>query len=608
MYRPRAVLLLLAMSFATSAFALALPSDMTVEATSPAGAVVHFDASGNGHDDENGRPTTAVSCTPASGLQFALGSTTVNCTSGNESGSFTVTVSDTTAPALALPNDISVAGSSSGAAVTYQTAAHDAVDGNVPVSCSPASGSVFPQGTTTVTCSASDSKQNTSTGTFTVTVTQNPNPPSPPNLPGDITREATGPDGAVVTYSASGTGPDDENGRPSTSANCSPASGAKFGLGTTNVQCEGGSFKVHVVDTTAPALSLPRDFTVPGNNSGATVTYNASASDIVDGSVNVSCSPASGTTFPSGTTTVLCSATDAHQNEATGSFIVDVTTQPPPPPADNPPDLTREATGPNGAVVHFSVNGGTGDDDNGRPTNSADCSPASGHTFPLGETTVQCGNAGSFKVTVVDTTAPALLLPAEIVSSDPVVSYTASAQDLVDGSVAITCNPPSGSTFAVGTTVVTCSASDTRGNGSNGSFNVTVNPPNTDSEAPTIVSITASPDSLKPPNGRMVDVTLTVDVIDNIDTMPYVNVFAVTANETITSGDFERTGPLTLKLRAERDPRGEGRVYTIHVEAIDDAGNRSTSTVTVTVPHDQGGATSSPVTAEPTKRRRSARG
>jgi len=94
-------------------------------------------------------------------------------------------------------------------------------------------------------------------------------------------------------------------------------------------------------------------------------------------------------------------------------------------------------------------------------------------------------------------------------------------------------------------------------------------------------------------------------VIDNADTTPFVNIFAVTANEPIAPSDWNVTAPLTVQLRAERDPRGEGCVYTIHVEAIDDAGNRSTSTVTVTVPHDSG---SQPVTTRPAKRRRAARG
>ena len=57
---------------------------------------------------------------------------------------------------------------------------------------------------------------------------------------------------------------------------------------------------------------------------GAVVTFSASATDIVDGSVAVSCTPASGSTFAPGTTTVNCTATDAAGNTASGSFTVSV--------------------------------------------------------------------------------------------------------------------------------------------------------------------------------------------------------------------------------------------------------------------------------------------
>jgi hypothetical protein len=56
------------------------------------------------------------------------------------------------------------------------------------------------------------------------------------------------------------------------------------------------------------------------------------------------------------------------------------------------------------------------------------------------------------------------------------VSYSASAADLVDGTVTPSCAPASGSVFAVGSTTVTCTARDTRGNQSSGSFTVTVTP------------------------------------------------------------------------------------------------------------------------------------
>lgn len=70
-------------------------------------------------------------------------------------------------------------------------------------------------------------------------------------------------------------------------------------------------------DTTAPVITVPADMTqqIEGVSS-ATVTFTASATDDVDGTVAVTCEPASGATFEYGTTTVSCSATDAAGNTA----------------------------------------------------------------------------------------------------------------------------------------------------------------------------------------------------------------------------------------------------------------------------------------------------
>jgi hypothetical protein len=56
------------------------------------------------------------------------------------------------------------------ARVTYAVHASDAVDGTVPVSCRPRSGSRFRIGRTVVRCSATDSSGNTATARFTVRV------------------------------------------------------------------------------------------------------------------------------------------------------------------------------------------------------------------------------------------------------------------------------------------------------------------------------------------------------------------------------------------------------------------------------------------------------
>ena len=54
------------------------------------------------------------------------------------------------------------------------------------------------------------------------------------------------------------------------------------------------------------------------------------------------------------------------------------------------------------------------------------------------------------------------------------VTYTVTAKDDVDGVVLVTCSPKSGSSFGVGRTRVTCSATDTSGNTGTASFTVTV--------------------------------------------------------------------------------------------------------------------------------------
>jgi hypothetical protein len=72
---------------------LSLPANKTVDATSPAGAIVSFTISASDGAD----PNPSATCTPSSGSLFPIGTTTVACTAtdhvGNAStGSFSITV------------------------------------------------------------------------------------------------------------------------------------------------------------------------------------------------------------------------------------------------------------------------------------------------------------------------------------------------------------------------------------------------------------------------------------------------------------------------------------------------------------------------------------
>jgi hypothetical protein len=150
---------------------ITVPASMTVEAQSFAGATVTYTATAV---DDRGRPVP-VSCNPPSGSIFPLGPRTVTCTATAQGDTaterFTVTVVDTTPPALTVPANKSLrTRSARGVVVPFTARAVDTVDGAVAWSCTPPPGSVFPRGTTTVTCTAGDRRGNVATASFTITV------------------------------------------------------------------------------------------------------------------------------------------------------------------------------------------------------------------------------------------------------------------------------------------------------------------------------------------------------------------------------------------------------------------------------------------------------
>ena len=155
------------------------------------------------------------------------------------------------------------------------------------------------------------------------------------------------------------------------------SNGQISGTFTGNVQ-----WTVPVTDTTPPVVTVPADMTVQATSpGGAVVTYVASASD-AGGLASFTCTPASGSTFPVGSTQVTCTATDIAGNTATKTFTVTVT----PPPDTTPPvitvpaDMTVQATNPGGAVVTYVVSATDAEDGQVTPT----CSPASGFYIPSG--------------------------------------------------------------------------------------------------------------------------------------------------------------------------------------------------------------------------------
>lgn len=311
-----------------------------------------------------------------------------------------------------------------------------------------------------------------------------------PELPA-IVVEATGPAGATVDY---GTVVAQDAHSGAITAACAPPTGSTFAVGASSVSCSASdavgntalaAFTIDVVDTTPPTVDPMSDIVAEATSAqGAIVAFDApAASDIVDGPLVPACTPASGSTFALGATSVDCVATDAAGNAATSSFVVTVQdTTAPTLPAHA--DVVAEATSTAGALVEYELPAAT---DLVDASVDVTCAPGAGSMFALGETTIGCtatddaGNVATsaFVVRVLDTTAPALTMPSEIVvnatgEDGALVAFAASALDAVDGPIAPACAPASGSLFAIGNTTVACDAVDAAGNLASGAFQVRV--------------------------------------------------------------------------------------------------------------------------------------
>ncbi|MGH9901840.1 MAG: HYR domain-containing protein, partial [Pyrinomonadaceae bacterium] len=130
--------------------------------------------------------------------------------------------------------------------------------------------------------------------------------------PQEIDNNSTDPDGDPLTFGLSPAGPFAVGATPVT-LTVTDDKGA-------SAQC---SATVTVVDTTPPSISCPQPITVE-LTSALTVFFAPVAADNVPGPLTTFCTPASGSTFPLGTTDVTCTTTDAAGNQASCIFPVTV--------------------------------------------------------------------------------------------------------------------------------------------------------------------------------------------------------------------------------------------------------------------------------------------
>lgn len=110
---------------------------------------------------------------------------------------------------------------------------------------------------------------------------------------------------------------------------------------------------------------------------------------------------------------------------------------------------------------------------------------------------------------------------------------------------------------------------------------------------PPSLTVSLSPNTLWPPNNKLMPITATITVNDDYDPAPEIQLISITANEVLDINDAKDVRPGTddrqFSLAANRAGTNQaGRIYTVTYSATDGSGNKATASATVTVPHDQG--------------------
>ena len=403
---------------------------------------------------------------------FPLGETLVTWTATDVVGNTSSTeqkviVVDTTTPDLTIPEDQIVEATSIeemfveiGEAEAYDITGISSITNNAP--------EMFSLGSTVVTWVSIDSNGNATTFEQTITIVDT----IPPSIfvPVDIVAEAVDP---VLNFIELGDATTYDHVGIESVTNDKPDS---FSFGDTTVtwtavdtsgNISTGTQLVTIVDTTIPEIVAPSDVTVEATGTSNTVVEIGEATiyDIIQVYTITSDSP---DTFPLGETVITWTATDSSGNSATATqtvTVVDTTA----PGITAPDSIVIEASGAEGNLADIGL--GSGSD----TVEIISVTSDSPDTFPLGETVItwtatdSSGNSATATqtVTVVDTTAPELIVPEDVIvdsfSLENLVEIgDADALDLVDMLPTITNDAPE--TFSLGDTIVTWNVSDNFGN------------------------------------------------------------------------------------------------------------------------------------------------
>lgn len=198
--------------------------------------------------------------------------------------------------------------------------------------------------------------------------------------------------------------------------------------------------------------------------------------------------------------------------------------------------------------------------------------------------TVECGGATTLSAQVSDAEGDALTVTWLVNGAVVKTAELAAGTTTTPAETSLTAE------FPLGTNAITVTVTDSGDNTSSCSTTLVV----VDTIPPFVTRVTATPNVLWPPNHKMVPIAVTAVVTDVCGPSSW-KITSITSNQAAdaigsgnTSVDYEITGKHTANVRSERSGTSVSRIYTITIEAVDAAGNKSQpKTVTVTVPHDK---------------------
>ena len=461
----------------TTAPEISPPMDITQEATSMDENIINL-ASPTASDIQD---VTVYVIAPD---VYPIGETTVTWTAVDASGNSaittqTVTIVDTTRPALSIPQDQTVEASSlDGTFVEIgQAESHDITGISSIVNNAP---DVFPLGSTLIAWTTTDNYGNMKTAYQQITVEDT----TAPTIisPQDITAEATDP---TMNYIELGELVASDSIGIESITNDKPDA---FAFGSTTItwtvidtsgNISQATQVVTIIDTTPPEIFIPSDIVAEATGLSSTMIDlgEATGHDLM-GIASITEHPPH--FFVLGETTIEWTVTDTSGNTASAIqtvTIVDTTA----PSITAPSSITMEATSTDSNIVALG---------NPVSTDLVDIPSISNNApdwFPLGETTITLpavdvsGNLASATqtVTIIDTTSPELTTPEDIIVSafsleKQVEIGEVVANDLAGSILTITNDAPN--TFPLGDTIVTWNVSDEFGNSVSSEQTISVQP------------------------------------------------------------------------------------------------------------------------------------